>query len=260
MEDKFVTIRKGLRCPKCGSALKSWTTKKTTKYKCYSCNRMVRPADGVEDLISTTARSKRRGLKDVTHVREWMDREKLLEVLYGIEDARHQAWIALVYLTGSRVSELCTYAKKATKELKPTKFPGLKKYQFEQVTDKEGRQWLKIRGVRVLKGRKGFKYITKVISYDLDGDFLLFIDHYLAQCEHDEVLFPFSRNYAYLIVNHYTGLFPHALRDMRVPDLRTIYGWGDAERVRYMGWTDRNMLDHYEQIDVQELMEQTKFN
>lgn len=254
--------RKGLRCPEDGSLLVTWMRNKIPRYKCKRCDKMVRPNSAVEGWVFSHATPKR-SLKDVEHSREWMDREKLIENLYYMGemgmDARSQALVSLLFLTGARVSEICQYKKTTFVNGKKIvmKKDSIRKDQFYKEKDEKGNDWIIIRGVRVLKRREEV-YRRIPISLKHNEEIWNFVRNYLNQLEHDAPLFKFSRQYAYSIVRYATGLFPHALRDIRVPDLTKVEGWRDSDRVKFIGWKSRNMLDHYDSIDVSDLMERIK--
>lgn len=255
--------RKCKRCPECGRVLSSWLNKKVVKYKCYACEKMVKPSKTVDSTSGFHGVTKR-SLKDVEHSREWMSREDLIDTLYQMgEDgyeAKEQAFVALLFLTGARVSELCTRSK--IKWINGQKIvdkeEGIRKDQFYKEDDAEGHKYIIIRGLRVLKTRK-VTYRKVPISLEHNEEIWKFVANYLNQLEYDQTLFKFNRQWGWVIVKEATGLFPHALRDMRVPDLVRTEGWRDSDRVKFIGWKTRSMLEHYDSIDVADLMERVRF-
>jgi len=254
--------RMGKRCPECGNLLTTWMRNNIPRYKCKKCDRIVRSQQTVNGLVFSHG-IKKRSLKDIEHSREWMDRDKLIENLYYMGemdmDARSQALVALLFLTGARVSEICQYKKTTFVNGKKIiiKKNSIRKDQFYKEKDEKGNDWIIIRGVRVLKRREEV-YRRIPISLKHNEEIWNFVRNYLNQLEYDAPLFKFSRQYAYHIVRYATGLFPHALRDIRVPDLTKTEGWRDSDRVKFIGWKSRNMLEHYDSIDVSDLMERIK--
>jgi len=131
---------------------------------------------------------------------------------------RDRSFMALMYLSTCRVSELCRAALKAGFK------PSITSDQFHV----EG-QFLKFRDAIILKRREmvdgEWTYIQKIENYPLRNEIPLplsgglsrftgLIMNYLTALGEGEELFKFQRGRAHQIVKHTTGEMNHYFRDM----------------------------------------------
>jgi len=264
-------MKKYIICNECHKAPHSWESRGKIKRKCYNCDKYLTKRD--IDEVYREERPKKRSFLQMDHISMGLSRQRLLDHIKTLDDGQMQAFWSILYLTGARVSEIVTYSSSYKKELvnykgelkmKAIKFPGLRKFQFQQEMV-NGHKWMHIKGLRVLKVRDVRKSRRNVsISYEHDGEFLHYIDHYLKHIPHERILFKFSRVHAWRVINlpEYggMGIYPHLLRPLRAIDLRKLYGWRLEDIVAFVGWQSYETAKFYLKLDTTDLIEATDFS
>jgi len=166
-------------------------------------------------------------------------------------ETRDKAFMALAYLSTSRVSELCRA------DLKAGYKPSINKDQFHHEGD-----FVKLRGVIVLKRRERvdgeWTHIQDISHYPIRHEiplplkgglsrFTQLIVEYLNLLVTGEELFRFKRGRAHQIVKHTTGEMNHYFRDMglklyarlldrNIKDLMEFSGHAQVETLmKYLG-------------------------
>lgn len=155
---------------------------------------------------------------------------------YGTNEPFYQqrdlAFMALLYLSCSRISEICRFLKAFEDHVETAQSVTRDMLSIED-------DFLWIRGVRIVKRRfkeKSSELIESVDDYPvrsafslpLKGDLGIFsvpiLSHLEGLSKHEE-LFKFRASRGYQIVNHCTGgLFPHYLREMGLKLRLRLYG------------------------------------
>ena len=135
---------------------------------------------------------------------------------------RAKAFIAMLYLTGARVSEVC--------QKKGIEMKALRKNSIE-LRDINGKPFLLFVNIPTIK-RKGIEQNinprTIPINLEKEADFAKYIIEYIDRLSENTILFPFDRMSGLMIIRRYLGkkLHPHFFRHLRTKDLVTMYGFG----------------------------------
>ena len=174
-----------------------------------------------------------------------------IDLVEGAKPLRNRALIALLYLSGARVSEIVKNKKKG--------YEGLRMSQL-QVWDHEGHQMVKLVGVPCLKRRKSLRKRDIPINAQAEKELTKHLKAYLqvlsqrASLEDpDPILFPITRQRAWAIIKSNLDLWPHYFRHARNTVLVTEYGFGSHELKSYNGWTSTIPADSYVHLDVRHI-------
>jgi integrase len=167
--------------------------------------------------------------RQVTEKEEDFDRDTIRELIDRAETNLEKAFVAVVFLTGGRVSECLT----------------LKKQHFILGT-KNTRKFLIIK-IRTLKKRK---YKRRILPIPLDDPLIHYITNYLDEIEEGGLLFPFSRTKAWRIIKRLSkrvglDLWLHLLRHMRLTELVVERDFTDQHLVGFAGWSDSRPAKEY---------------
>jgi len=153
---------------------------------------------------------------------------------------RDLALMCLLYMTASRVREICRFSNRHVKGPKAgtIKAPSVTKDQFVILGD-----LLAVRNLRVIK-RRNVKSLSDYghrpeIYLPLKGDLSVFtkpVVEYLEYLEPNEELFKFGGVRAYQIVTYCTGgEFPHYLREMGLKMWLRVYGFNIVQLQTFSG-------------------------
>ena len=159
---------------------------------------------------------------------------------------RDLSFMCMLYMTCSRVSELCRARVKAGWK------PSVKKSQVVRVGD-----WVEIRNLPVVKHRYvrvggRWKLIETVdelptrvaVRLPLRGDLSRFTEpilQYIRYLSDDEELYPFKRQRGFQIVRYVTGEFPHYLREMGLKLWLRLF---DKDLIRLQDFSGHKKLDN----------------
>ena len=183
--------------------------------------------------------------------------EKIVNVLEEIKNPCHKALIALVYLTGCRISEVIRSSRYGSH------MASIRSSHFE-VSEHKGHEIVKI-GVRTLKKRgKKKRESFRIIPVPLEDGFndglnkrlLGMISDYVETLEDGEELFKFKYSYAYKVIRKYTDWNCHWLRHLRTYHLLTHYNFREEKVRLFMGWTDLRPLSRYSSLKWMDLVDE----
>jgi len=236
-------------CPECDRFMETWKTREGYKAKCRHCQDTYY-TKGLTPTIKNPDYHKR-SLKSMDSIQATLSKEIALEVIESCDKLRIQALMAVLYITGARISEVVNYRNPKTK----VKDKGIKKFQF---TDEihEGKPVFWVKGIRILKQRTKIPPIRSVpISYKQDGEFIHYIKEYIKHLDKDEPLFNFSRVFAWMEIKDYADLSPHLFRDLRVLDLDKYYKMSAVKKQKFIGWKKLDMLLEYEKYRPTDLID-----
>lgn len=148
----------------------------------------------------------------------------------------YRALIAMLYLTGARISELIT----------------IKKNQFEYA-ESRGIKYLIINNVPTLKRRDKF-FRPFFLRKDFEEPFIRHVRVWLDELfNEDQLLFPFNSSRAWQIVEKYTGKYDHYFRHVRSIDLVRYYGFNSYWLQRWHGWKKLQSGEAYVHLVGQDL-------
>jgi integrase len=175
-----------------------------------------------------------------------LTRESLYTLIKNYENKGHAAFAAMLYLTGSRVSEII-YDKKGYKITKAN-------IQIETIDNK---QFLVIHGIRTLKRRADKDIIlerTDLSSFKHDADFIEIILDYIKDKQDDARLFGYSRTRACRIIKRMLGqeYSPHYLRHLRFTHLAKM-GWNATQLKTKVNLASSMIPDKYTHLNYRDL-------
>lgn len=190
--------------------------------------------------------------------------EKMLEITLSIDNLTMRALVALLYITGCRISELIRYeklwfereeyideitGKKRKKVLWKTRkiidsLPSIKRNQlrYEERNDK----LYLIITARNLKNRFNHEKIIPFAAERLiNQEFLKIIDDYTETLESNDEMFPYTRPQIEYKLKKLLPFNIHYIRDIRATHLYVLCNLKEEELKRVMGWTDLRPADRY---------------
>ena len=154
---------------------------------------------------------------------------------------RDRALISMLYLTGSRISELLV----------------LKKWQISK-QNIQGKDFLVLEKMTVLKRRTEKVMRTVLIPIEREKDLCKIVVEYINTVPPEDLVFKMTRQRAWQIVSKLTGQFNHFFRHSRVTHLITIYGFNAQELKKFFGWASSKMADSYSHLDITDLARKLK--
>jgi len=166
---------------------------------------------------------------------ELPSRAELLLLIRRIENPRTRCLLSLEYLTGARVSELLS----------------IKRIQIEKKVI-VGQDFIQLNQVKVLKRRRPFKR-TVIIPIGKEREFLVFVIDYINKLAPDDLLFDFTRQWAWKLIKRHTGHYNHFWRHLRATHLTTDYGLTGQELRHFFGWASSKMADNYSHLNVTDI-------
>jgi len=209
---------------------------------------------------------------------EFIEPDKVYELLNNLKNPRDKALFCLLYLTASRIEEVVRYRKRLWCKKKvlliksgrmPKKAwiqdykkqkgnfalePGITKRDIK-VIEKENRKIAIVR-LRNLKNKQKDEN-TKIIPITLDNEinnmFFKHIQDYIYTLEDYEELFPFQNRNAEIIISA-VGWNPHFIRKVRLTHLVRLYNFSDQELRIYAGWTDTRPSKYYVKLKWEDLL------
>lgn len=197
--------------------------------------------------------------------------EETVNIIMAIKNPVHRALFAVIYLTGSRVSEILARRDPVTNEIKEPCIP----LRFIWVEDNDNHviqhgenletKWLIIQ-TRVLKLRTSYKqkfpqkkwkkaYIN--VLDPVHRPLLKIIDEHLGELVNqnpDSVMFPdYRRSYVHRLIKKHCNWNTHYLRHLRASHLVKYYGYSDTELRAALGWASTSMSARYTHSDEESL-------
>lgn len=196
-----------------------------------------------------------------------------------------RAYLCLVWLTGNRVSEILGIpARKITGEytyIRPTRknpYRIVKVKKYKRMTEEEimeaGIEAWEVRPVRkwdieispdkpiirvntrTLKqqGRPRHKYIARIDRPE-EAEMWKIATEYISSRDPEEPLFPYTRQYAWLLCDRYLGIPPHKLRGLRATRDAVEYHLDSIDLKEKYNWSSPAMPLHYAKKDTRKLEE-----
>lgn len=173
---------------------------------------------------------------------EVFNQSELLEITRTISNLQHRALWVLEYLTGGRVSEIVRR---------------IKKRQFSFVK-RRGRDFMMIEGMWTAKNPKHPKRNLPV-PFFRERELVGMLVEYLDTLKSDDVLFDFSRQFAWKIIRPILMEHKersdnpmmngnHFFRHSRNTDLVRLYGYTDQDLTKWNGWTDPRPARNYSHL------------
>ena len=189
-----------------------------------------------------------------------LSKKDILIVADSLTKQRDKALFVLEYLTGGRVSELVGDG-------------GVRKRQFELRTLSDGKEYLFITKLPVLKKydfkkdpETGKKITIKrntirdvPIPIHKEKELYNILNEYLETLNHNDILFPFSRYTAWLIISTILSYLKpkadpekkqnrmmnanHYLRHVRTTHLIKYYGMTMYQVMKFMGWSNTRQIE-----------------
>ena len=189
--------------------------------------------------------------------------EQMLKITQDITNVTMRTLVALLYITGCRVSELIRYerlfyekeeyldadGKKRKRTLWRTRrvvesLPGIKKNQL-RYEDSHELTYLVIT-TRNLKNRHTHeKTIPLNCSRPINQGFLQIIDDYIETLSDEDEMFPYTRPQIEYKLKKFLPFNIHYIRDIRATHLYVLYDLKEEELKRAMGWTDSRPASRY---------------
>lgn len=155
-----------------------------------------------------------------------------------------RSFIALLYLTGNRVSEVLgtPYKEKQRQSKEDFLIEPLRRYHVE-VSAEGNIMRLKARTLK-REGRPQHSYVCRIDQPE-EKRYFEFINEHLSKLQPEEYVWNFSRFKAWRICNQYTGLPPHKLRGLRATRDAVEYELDAIDLKQKFNWESPNMAFHY---------------
>jgi len=186
--------------------------------------------------------------KNLLQAEELPTMDETVEGILNIPDTRVQALVAIMYLTGARVSEI---VRKTQKD--GTKLPSIKLKNIKGliVYDKEIVKF----SIKNEKNKSRLRKDIPIVTSDPRNKVLLeLIADYCKGFSEEDELFPISRDRAYKLIIKYVECNPHFLRHLRLTHLVQEYNFTDSHLVLQSGWTDSRPAKHYVDLNWKNLI------
>lgn len=179
---------------------------------------------------------------------------------------RNCALISILFLTGSRVSEILGVKnKKGDYIVKP-----LIRKQFG-IVEKRGTKLYYFNKIPVLKKKesqkesvdmqgkpiRSIKRRTVLMPYGPDASLLSYVEKYVTHCvkSEDEFLFNIHGNTArYILFRNLGQTFPHFLRHCRASDLGLRFGLSQIPLKNWFDWSKAETAERYTHVTEEDLL------
>jgi len=300
-------------CTKCGKKiLAKYNFRKSQKdWKCYVCgNEMETPAkrraDFYEDILGykkvkepvkdelgrvlkgeynikkvpIRRKNKRKFTDD-----DVIERDKIVRILreeymknpYKLSqfDIRNAAFIAYIFLTGSRVEEVVGVpAVDGTGKKLQGRFAiePVRKSQITKLFYKKRDVYIwQVKDLPVLKRRvddvidhkdafanKARRVVprrTVAIPLHIEKEFVEYIDRWLATLGEDDYVFTFTSGHARRICYRFNMSYNHFWRHIRATDLTKTYGFQSLQLKHFFGWASEAMAQRYAHLGTENLID-----
>jgi integrase len=168
------------------------------------------------------------------------------ELYAGISKIKepYRSYIALLYLTGNRVSEVLGTPKNEKERNNKEDFTiePLKVYHIE-VTPEENMIRITARTLK-RKGRPQHTYVCRIDTPE-EKRYYEFIKEHLSTKQPEDYAWNFSRYKAWRTCNKATGLPPHKLRGLRATRDAVEFELDAIDLKNKYNWSSPNMAFHY---------------
>jgi len=175
---------------------------------------------------------------------------------------RNAALIAMLYLTGARISELVGMKHESEFIVEP-----ITKEQITQYT-KNNELIFRIANLPVLKHRTDVTYDiesqkdrkivprrTIDLIYKYEKEFIDIILDWLKEVKPGEPIFPIGREMARQTCYKFHRKYNHFWRHLRATHMMNDYGFTSLHLKQYFGWASAKMAEKYSHLDTNTLLE-----
>jgi integrase len=256
-------------CPQCKYYLGN-RRKKDGKYKCYKCgNETFTPETRLRDCANLSTRNKKRSVV-LSDIQNKGNIQSILSNMSNTKNTkRDSAFIAFLYLTGARISEvLGLRSLMDNSELTPAirKKQIVKEYSE---TEPDKIRYIIIKDMPVLKRRAkkainlarnevmNYPVRNCLIPYEKEKHIWAFVERHLDTLHEDDRLFNFRRSRGWKIINEFSEAFPHFFRHLRGTHLVNNYNFSTIELQTFYNWSTPMMSSKY--IHTNESLLRNKF-
>lgn len=159
-------------------------------------------------------------------------KQELITKIGQIQNPKHKALFAFMYLVGGRIEEIVGYPAK--------EYDPIMKHQIEEQTTKDNKQLILIRNVRTLKTGKTNDFRNIPVSVEREKEFIEMITPHLIPISDNSPVFNYNRTYVWQLAKRYFGKewFPHWFRHTRATRLAEDYNFTSNDLVQFFGWKD----------------------
>ena len=189
------------------------------------------------------------GTKRKSEELEIINRQQLIYQLDRIENPKHKALIAFIYLTGARISEVLGM-KKTFMDGRNIIIEPLTKESIEVLPEQD---LVLVHNVACLKRKTNLprRNIPIIMSQEtpIIDIFLLYHNSLIP----GSPLFDISRQHAWRIVNKNLGSYTHFLIHTRCTHLVTKKGFTDTDLMRFRGWKNTLMASTYTHLNYMDI-------
>ena len=166
---------------------------------------------------------------------DMLSKPQIINIIRREKLPRNRALIAMLYLTGARISEVLQVKRGDI--------------WAEEVF---GKKFIVIK-MRTLKKRDRTEHRNIPISVETDRDVLKYLIRWANENKSPEaLLFTIGRQWAWRIMNKH-GLFNHYWRHCRNTHLVTKRGFTDQELVKFNGWASANSASIYTHLNWKDI-------
>jgi len=168
-----------------------------------------------------------------------LDHANIVSFIMGIPHQRDSALMALLYLTGGRVSEV-------------VKVIARRDIVF---TVRSNREVMLVR----MPNRKNKRTLNKTQPVPIDQERVLagLIQSFISTFDDDVPIFDITPSRAWQITRKY-GYNPHMMRHLRLTHLVIMYDFNEQLLIRFAGWTDGRPAKHYMELKWSDLLDKMR--
>jgi len=204
-------------------------------------------------------------------IKQDISERKLYNDIRLLPTLKERAFVAFVYVTGARVSEVVRHYKEKNLNRKVTKTIQDEDGYLKKITENSpiterklvGEPIIKeqiffennfmiVKNVRSLKRRSKTMIRTIPILLDKEDKFIQIVKDYINTLDEKDPLFDFTRVTGWRIMNK-IGLYTHHLRHMRATKLAEIYDFDSFQLQQFFNWSTSKPGDTYVHLTAKAL-------